>query len=95
MRISEEATLPLNYEDQSLSRAVRELRPVIYRDGGSFRCLLGPDIEAGITGTGESPEAAIESWTQCLRQRLETVTINDEVAQYAKDVLNTSVNNVW
>lgn len=97
MQISEEARVPFDYEREDVSRAVCELRPVVYREGSLFRCVLGPDLENSISGQGQTPDAAVEDWTNALQRRLRASASGemDEVTQYAKDVLNTSVNDVW
>ncbi|HYH56196.1 MAG TPA: hypothetical protein VD772_06255 [Anseongella sp.] len=95
MNIPEDARLPVDYEDEALSRAVRELRPVIYRDGQLLRCLLGPDLKEGISGSGRSQQEAIADWIKNLRERVARGNVDDEVAQYARDTLNTSVDDVW
>ncbi|TCS89261.1 hypothetical protein EDD80_102455 [Anseongella ginsenosidimutans] len=94
MSISEKARVPFDYEKKGLPRAVCELRPIIFREGDLFRCLLGPDLQKGISGEGATPEAAVEEWVSSLRQRLQAHA-EDEATQYARDVLNTSVNDVW
>lgn len=95
MKVSEASRVEFDYEKKGVPRAVCELRPVVYREGTSYRCILGPDMKAAISGEGDSPDAAIESWMISLRQRLDEANAEDEVALYARDVLKTSVNDVW
>lgn len=95
MKISEQLKVALNYEAKELSRAVKELQPVVYQDGNEFCCLLGPNTTTGIFGCGISIAEALKDWERNLEKRIENITENDEVALYTIDVLKASNRKVW
>lgn len=45
-----------------VNRTLKNLQPMVYRDGDQYNCLLGPDLEQGILGVGVTPDAAILQW---------------------------------
>ncbi|MCX2429879.1 hypothetical protein [Pedobacter sp. GR22-10] len=94
MNIAEELKVTLNYEAKDLSRPVRELRPVLFKDGPGYSCLLGPDLDTGIIGSGNTPAKALQDWERSLYQRIDRPTEDDATAQYAKDQLSVSKNDV-
>lgn len=95
MDIPQQMQVPVDFESQDLSRRIKELRPVVWREGTDFCCLLGPDPQEGIFGCGNTAEAAMNDWETHLRERIENASISDEVAQYAIDTLNISKDDVW
>lgn len=95
MKIAEQLKVSINYEGKELSKAVKELQPVVFQDGNEFCCLLGPDMKAGIFGCGISPQEALKDWERNLKKRIDAVTEGDEVALYAIDVLKASNKKVW
>lgn len=95
MKIDDLARVDINYEDDSLPKVVKELRPVVFAEATHYCCLLGPDKQLGIDGCGTSVVEAIADWEQDLQKRLQTSDENDEVAQYVKDSLNASNKKVW
>jgi hypothetical protein len=95
MKVDEEMIVPVDFDAGERSKEVRELRPVVFREEGSFCCLLGPDPQAGIFGCGDTAEDAISDWEQHLKERMEKPIGDDEVARYVHDTLNASNKKVW
>lgn len=95
MNIPRQMQVPVDYERKDLSGPVRQLRPVVWKEGTDFCCLLGPDPQEGVFGCGATAEAAINDWETHMKQRLQQAGLADEVAQYVKDALETSKDDVW
>lgn len=95
MKIPPDKIITIDFESKELSTEVRELRPVVFHENGSFCCLLGPDLKVGILGIGNSPETAIKDWQDKLRDRLRLAKSEDEIAAYVRDSLNASNKKVW
>ena len=95
MLISGDLIIKVNYGTPGSSRYFKELRPVVFREMGGYYCLLGPDLQEGILGTGDSPEEAVEDWERRLLKRLSVADEEDEVAVFIKDTLDASENEVW
>ncbi|PPL03500.1 hypothetical protein SAMN05444682_102103 [Parapedobacter indicus] len=96
MKVAEERVVQLNYEDTHLSINVRELRPVVFESKEGYFCVLGPDIQTGIVGSGNTIREALASWETALERRTKkSPSEEDEVALYVRDVLQASNNDVW
>lgn len=95
MNIPEEQRVDIDLTREEWSRPIRTLLPVVFRRGGTFYSLLGPSMEGGILGKGQSVEEALAVWEEELRRRIMNSDENDEVATYAKDALGTHKKDVW
>jgi len=95
MNIPEAMQVKIDYEEGTLSRAVQELRPVVWKEESDFCCLIGPDPQEGVFGCGTTVDAALSDWEQHLNQRLNEATPEDAVAQYVKDTFRISKSDVW
>ena len=78
----------VDYTDDKLPVSVRALKPVVFQDGDSFCCLLGPDLQAGVFGCGASAKEAITDWDIHLKERIKDPIENDEVTQYIKEAFS-------
>jgi hypothetical protein len=87
-------TVEVNYESSRLSDLVKELRPVVYKDGDSFCCLLGPHPATGIFGCGMTQKAALADWELHLHQQLSDPDADGEVIQYVRDTMETSKQRI-
>ncbi len=79
-----EMKVSIDYSDDKLPVAVRALKPVIFKEGNAFCCLLGPDPQAGVFGCGDSAKEAIVDWDLHLKERIKDPVDSDEVIQYIK-----------
>lgn len=95
MDISRDRVIDIDYESASLSRAVKDLRPVVWADQKGYCCILGPDPQEGVVGSGSSVEAALADWEAQLKERMHQAGTQDELAQYVIDTLQISKNDVW
>ena len=93
--VPDEMKVPFDYTDDQLPEIVRLLRPLLYQDGELICCILGPDPQDGVFGTGMTPEEAISDWQKNLKDRLDHHAEDDEVAEYVIDSIKSSKNNVW
>jgi hypothetical protein len=88
-------TLEVDYESEDLPVSVRELRPIVYKDGDSICSVLGSDPQDGIFGCGISPEAALKDWDHHLKERLNNPLPNDEVVEFIQDSMDATKWAVW
>jgi hypothetical protein len=95
MNIEESLKVNIDFTDERLPASVRKLEPLVWKDEDTYCCLLGPDLEQGIFGSGGTPELALADWDQHLSQHLATTTEDDLVTQYVKDVLKADDTEVW
>jgi len=95
MKIPDSVQVAYNYEAPGVPNEVKELRPALFRDGGDYCCILGPDEQTGIFGCGISLEDALSAWMHNLAVRITQPADDDEVALYAIDVLKASNKKVW
>lgn len=82
--------LPINYQSSDVSGLVRYLRPVLFRKGGGYCCLLGPNTESGILGCGSSPQKAITDWERKIADLLLNAPEADQLVTFIKNALKTS-----
>lgn len=95
MKIDPSLIVDINYEDTSLPAHVRNFRPVIFQDGNLVYCFLGPNMQEGILGLGESIAAAMQDWEQKLQERIAKPSEDDQVAREILDNLSISKKDVW
>ncbi|HUH18187.1 hypothetical protein [Albibacterium sp.] len=95
MNVEEVFKITIDFEADNLPKTVKIFRPLLFNEGEGFRSVLGPDLQKGIVGYGDSLDEALLDWDKNLKERIKSKNINDEVAQYVIDTLNTSVNDVW
>lgn len=79
----------IDYESTGIPATAQLFKPVIYKDGTDYCCLMGPDPQKGIFGCGETPGEAVDDWAQDLEERLERQDPDDEVAAYVRIRLNS------
>lgn len=95
MIVDQAVLVDMDFTAADVDRTLKTLQPVVYRDGEQFCCHLGPDMDQGILGKGDTPEAAIDDWKAALKQRVQSAGEDDELANFVKDSLNFSKNDVW
>lgn len=94
-KVDQQYVVKVDFTDGSFSREVKDLRPLIFKDKDIFCVVLGPDPQEGIFGCGTTVQNALEDWTNHLKERLTTAETEDQVAAYARDVLNADPDKVW
>lgn len=57
-----EMKVEINYSYEYLPSSVKNLHPLLFHDGHSYRCALDPDQQVNIVGYGETPEGALYQW---------------------------------
>ncbi len=95
MKIDPTHVVDIDLTTDETPRTIKVLRPVVFLEGEEFGCLLGPDKDRGIYGSGKSAEAALADWNMNLASRIENPAEDDEVAQFAIDSLSITKNDVW
>ena len=95
MNIDPELVVDFDFTKPEVNRTLKNLQPVVYKDGDQYNCLLGPDLEQGILGRGATPDAAILQWEANLQERIQDPDENDEVAEFVIDSLRITKDDVW
>lgn len=95
MKIDESMRVPIDYNDKELALAIRELKPVVFRDGDSYCTLYGPNPQMGIFGRGDSVSGSLADWENDLRERLANAADDDEVVNDIKELLRNSGIQTW
>lgn len=72
----------IDYEAADIPEPVRQTRPILYRQGEDYCCLLGPDQSSGILGRGSSVQEALSDFTRHFQQRLEHPISGDPVSEF-------------
>jgi hypothetical protein len=71
-----------SYETIDFPQSFLAFNPILFKNNGKYCCLLGPDIQKGIFGFGDSPNSAIFAWDLEFKKRLMRHTKNDQVVQF-------------
>ncbi|MGN7786368.1 hypothetical protein ACTJIJ_17680 [Niabella sp. 22666] len=87
MIIPMEMQVRLDYERTDWPPLVRELRPIIWEEGTSYCCLLGPDFREGILGYGPTIEEAVADWELNVQERLAHHEPGDEIAAFIEETI--------
>lgn len=85
MKINPVDQVFIDYESETISQAVYIFRPVVYEDGNAYCCILGPDPEAGVFGSGTTPKDAMEDWENHVRELIAGPKKNSSTAQYIRE----------
>jgi hypothetical protein len=80
-------TVVVDFDDVSLPENVRKLRPLVWHDQASYCVLLGPDLQDGVSGRGETVHAALEDWSWNVQERMLRPDPTDPVALYIRETL--------
>jgi hypothetical protein len=92
--VPEETKIEIDYADKALPNSVKIFQPLLFREGNSYCCVLGPDPTTGVFGSGDTPIDALKDWDKNLKI-YEPKGGDDEVAEYIKETLKTSPEDVW
>jgi hypothetical protein len=95
MNVPEPMKVNVDYTHTDLPPSVRTFRPLLFRNGQQYCCILGPDVGKGIFGCGDTPQEAFIDWDRSYQLRAKSQMEGDEMARYIKDTLKASVNKVW
>jgi hypothetical protein len=87
LNLSSNDVVSINYDDEHNSRFVKKLRPVVFRKGLEYCCLLGPSLEKGIVGRGITADKAINEWEKQIIRRLENFEEDDKIVFTARKIL--------
>jgi hypothetical protein len=95
MNVEDSMKINIDFSEKVLPKSAKKLQPLVWKDGDSFCCLLGPDPEQGVYGCGDTALLAIDDWDTHLTSRLAEATEDDQVIQYVKDVYKADNTEVW
>jgi hypothetical protein len=95
MIVDQATIVNIDFTKPDVEKTLKTLQPVVFRDGARYCCHLGPDMENGILGRGDTPEAAIAAWKNELMKRMDGASEDDELAMFVRDSLSFSKNDVW
>ncbi len=95
MSIDPESRIDIDYEDWPLTSATQKLQPIVFKEGDSFCCLLGPDPIEGIFGCGSSAYEAVTDWEQHLHDRMASASPGDKTAEFVRKTLQLGEDYLW
>lgn len=74
--------------DVELTVSASLLKPVVFKEGDIYCCILGINPLEGVFGCGGTPGEAVADWDETLQLRLAESHEGDEVVGYVKEVLS-------
>jgi hypothetical protein len=94
LEVPDELKVAIDLDDKDIPESAKTFQPVLFKDGNSFCCVLGPDPQEGVFGCGQTPVEALKDWDQNFQQRKTVNDKNDEVALYIQRVIDPSANEI-
>lgn len=92
--VQEDRKVAVDFSDPALPRAAKTFRPLLFMEGETFCCVLGPDLHSGVVGRGETIDQAIAEWDKNLQDRIRHHSEEDELARYISETLRASVKKI-
>jgi hypothetical protein len=89
LTVPDEMRVDIDYSDVQLPESVKTFQPLLFKEGNSYCCVLGPDPQAGVFGCGDTPIHALQDWDKHLKE-YEPRDENDEVAMYIQETLKNN-----
>ena len=86
--VPSEMKVSIDFANNKVPESARTFQPVLFKDGDSYCCVLGPDPQEGVFGCGDTPIEALKDWDKSLRQRMKDHDKNDEVALFIHRVMD-------
>lgn len=94
LEVPDDMKVAIDLNDKKVPDSVKTFQPVLFKDGDSFCCVLGPDPQEGVFGCGDTPIEALKDWDKNLQQRKEVTDKDDEVAAFIHRIINPSDDQV-
>jgi len=94
LEVPDELKVAIDMNDKDIPDSAKTFQPVLFKDGDSFCCVLGPDPQEGVVGCGQTPVDALKDWNKNLQERKTVTDKNDEVALYIQRVIDPSANEI-
>ena len=91
MKVPNEMKVEIDFERPGVPYTANILQPVLFKEGNSYCCVLGPDRQRGIFGCGETPEQALQDWDKHLTERVEQDAPGDELISFVNENLSKQV----
>lgn len=88
MNVHPDKEISFEFSRFRLPHYVNEFRPLLFRNGENYFAVLGPDLQNGICGLGDTPEDALIDWSDKLRERMRNPEANDPVINYVMETIN-------
>jgi hypothetical protein len=74
----------VDFNDKALPESVQQTHPLVFKDGTSYCCVLGPDPQTGIFGCGPTIKEALEDFDLHFREVLAHPIEGDPVSEYIR-----------
>jgi hypothetical protein len=87
LSVTNEMKVDIDYSNHEVPESVKTFQPLLYKDGDSYCCVLGPDPQLGIFGCGDTPIHALLDWDKHLKD-YKPKDENDEVNLYIQRILH-------
>ncbi|WP_157263361.1 hypothetical protein [Pedobacter sp. R20-19] len=79
MTVNKEKKIDFDFSRFRLPTYVTLFKPLLFQEGSNYIAVLGPDLESGITGYGDTPEDALINWNDNLRAQIYNLDLKNEI----------------
>jgi hypothetical protein len=93
--VPDEMKVDIDFSDKKLPKSAQIFTPLVFKDGDSYCCVLGPDAQQGVFGSGKTLAEALKEWNKNLEKKKKIDDPDDEVAFYIHETLKRNKEQVW
>jgi hypothetical protein len=93
LSVPDEMKVEIDYSSKEVPESVKTFQPLLFKDGNSYCCVLGPDPQLGVFGCGDTPFHALQDWDKHLKE-YKPKDENDEVAFYIQRIVNPDASTL-
>jgi hypothetical protein len=68
--LNPENVIEINYQKPDFPASFLAFKPILFKTGQLYCCLLGPNLQEGIFGMGYTVDSAITQWNLEFKRRL-------------------------
>lgn len=79
MTVNKEKKIDFDFSRFRLPTYVTLFKPLLFQEGSNYIAVLGPDLESGIAGYGDTPEDALINWNDNLRSQIYNLDLKNEI----------------
>lgn len=75
--VEESSKVDVDFQRPGMAMTAWILQPVIFKEGDTYCCALGENLDEGVFGFGSTPEQATIDWDRRLAERIKLAGPND------------------
>jgi len=94
MTIDKGKIIDFDFSRFRLPTYVMMFKPLLFQEYNTYIAVLGPDLESGITGYGDTPEDALINWNDNLRTQIYNPDLHNEIVDDIRTKIATKSKTI-